>query len=138
MHPHESLATIIQWIRSTTDVASGRGAMIPVSGGSDSALCLWLCAQALPRDRVMAVYIGQNLRCAEWFESQAPIRYIAELSKSVDIQHVEAERWALMLSQALAFRGWLVGTRNRTEEVFGTYSLASRVATYLPLHGLFA
>jgi NH3-dependent NAD+ synthetase len=41
-----------------------------------------------------------------------------------------------MLSEALTVRGWLVGTRNRTEEVLGTYSLASRVATYLPLAGL--
>lgn len=41
-----------------------------------------------------------------------------------------------MLSQALEVRGWLVGTRNRTEEVLGTYSLASRIATYLPLASL--
>ena len=38
-----------------------------------------------------------------------------------------------MLSQSLEVRGWLVGSRNRTEEVLGTYSLASRIATYLPL-----
>lgn len=37
---------------------------------------------------------------------------------------------------SLDVRGWLVGTRNGTEDVLGTYKLASRVATLLPLAGL--
>jgi NAD+ synthase len=41
-----------------------------------------------------------------------------------------------MLTHARTVRGWLVGSRNRTEEVLGTYSLASRLATYLPIVGL--
>src|SRR5207249_7692364 len=35
-------------------------------------------------------------------------------------------------SMCLTENRWLVGARTRTEEVFGTYSLASRLATYLP------
>ncbi len=127
---------LIDWIRSTTDVANGRGVVIPVSGGSDSALCFWLCAKALPRERVLAVFIGKELRCREWFERQGNVRFIPELGHDENIKHVELQRWAIMLSQSLECRGWLVGTRNRTEELLGTYSLASRLATYLPLFGL--
>jgi len=128
-----SLSTIIDWIRRTTDVAGGRGALVPISGGSDSALCFWLCAQALPRGRAVAAYVGTQLRCLEWFEQVGVVRM---LPHPPDSAHIEAQRWALMLSQALEVRGWLVGTRNRTEDILGTYSLASRIATYLPLANL--
>jgi NH3-dependent NAD+ synthetase len=129
----QRLTAIIGWIRETTDVAAGRGALIPVSGGSDSALCFWLCVQALPPGRAVAAFAGTDLRCREWFEGIGPVRYVPAPPPSA---HPEAWRWAAMLSQSLAVRGWLVGTRNRTEEALGTYSLASRVATYLPLASL--
>ncbi|HET7844836.1 MAG TPA: hypothetical protein VFL14_11840 [Xanthomonadales bacterium] len=128
------LARVVAWIRDSTDGAAGRGALVPVSGGSDSALCLWLCAQALPRGHVTAAYAGTSLRCREWFEALAPVRFVQ--APDATPQHVEAARWALMLSLSLELRGWLVGTRNRTEETLGTFSLASRVATFLPLAGL--
>ena len=127
------LTQIIEWVRETTDTNAGRGALVPVSGGSDSALCFWICAQALPRGRVSAAYAGTQLRCREWFENLGQVHYLPEPPQE---GHPEAARWASMLSLSMAVRGWLVGTRNRTEEVLGTYSLASRVATYLPLAGL--
>ena len=49
------LQVIIDWIRERTDVEAGRGALVPVSGGSDSALGFWLCAQALPPGRAVHV-----------------------------------------------------------------------------------
>jgi NH3-dependent NAD+ synthetase len=125
-----TLRSIIEWIRTSTDPA--RGALVPVSGGSDSALCFWLCAQALP-GRASAAFVGENLRCREWFEGVGPVRYLPNPPIQ---EHIEAQRWALMLGRALEVRGWLVGTRNRTEEELGTYSLASRVATLLPLAGV--
>ena len=127
------LQAIIDWIRQNTDVAAGRGALIPVSGGSDSALGFWLCAQALPPGRAIGAFVGTGLRCQDWFEQQGPVRMLPEPPAS---SHIETTRWALMLSLSLDVRGWLVGTRNRTEDVLGTYSLASRVATLLPLAGL--
>lgn len=130
--PERRIDETIDWIRRTTDVAAGRGVLIPVSGGSDSALCFWLCAKALPPGRAVAAYVGHGLRCQEWFEQQGPVRFIPEPAAD---GHPEAQRWAIMLSLSLNVRSWLVGTRNRTEDVFGTYSLASRVATYLPLAG---
>jgi NH3-dependent NAD+ synthetase len=129
----DRLAGIIAWVRETTDVAAGRGALVPVSGGSDSALCFWLCTRALPPGRAVAVFAGTSLRCREWFESLGPVRLRPAPPPDA---HPEAARWADMLTLCLAERRWLVGTRNRTEDVLGTFSLASRVATYLPLAGL--
>lgn len=131
--PDPRLTRLIDWIRTSTDVAAGRGALVPVSGGSDSALCFWLCARALPPGRAVGAYCGTNLRCREWFEGVGPVRYLPAPPPG---RHIEAHRWALFLSESLDARGWLVGTRNRTEDVLGTYSLASRIATFLPLAGL--
>ena len=127
------LRAIIEWIRESTDIGAGRGALVPVSGGSDSALGFWLCAQALPPGRAIGAFVGQQLRCRDWFERQGQIRYLAE---PLEASHIETTRWAMMLSLSLEVRGWLVGTRNRTEDIFGTYSLASRAATLLPIVGL--
>jgi NH3-dependent NAD+ synthetase len=128
------LDAIITWIRQTTDVAGGRGVLVPVSGGSDSALCLWLCAQGLPRDRALAAYVGgasHPLRCQPWFESMAELHILPAPPDAVP--DPEVFRWAGMLHHARANRCWLAGSRTRTEETFGTYSLASRLATYQPL-----
>ena len=114
------LQVIIDWIRERTDVEAGRGALVPVSGGSDSALGFWLCAQALPPGRAIGAFVGSGLRCRGWFEQFGPVRLLPEPLVS---SHIETTRWALMLSLSLDVRGWLVGTRNRTEDVFGTYSL---------------
>jgi NH3-dependent NAD+ synthetase len=124
------LAVIIDWLRASTGIEDGRGALVPVSGGSDGGLCFWLCCQAFPPGTAVAAFSGQKLRCRDWFESLGPVRFLPEPERN---EHVEAGRWAMMLSEALATRRWLVGTRNRTEQTLGTYSLASRVATCLPL-----
>ncbi len=126
------IVSLIDWIRRTSDSSSGRGTLIPVSGGSDSALCFWLCVQALPPGRAIAVYAGRELRCETWFRALGPVDLVA----APQGDDVELQRWTLMLSRARTERCWLVGSRNRTEEVLGTYSLASRLATYLPLAGL--
>lgn len=127
------LTTVIEWIRRTTDVAGGRGALVPISGGSDSALCFWLCAQALPPGRTVGAFVGADLRCREWFEQVGTVRLLTPPSGG---GHIEIQRWGMMLAQALEVRGWLVGSRNRTEEALGTYSLASRIATFHPLSRL--
>jgi NH3-dependent NAD+ synthetase len=129
------IEAIVEWIGQTTDVAGGRGVLVPVSGGSDSALCLWLCARALPRGRALAAYVGDaaGLRCREWFETVAELRIVALEATGAD---PEMLRWAAMLSHAKASRCWLAGSRTRTEDELGTYSLASRLATYQPLAAL--
>ncbi len=129
------LQPIVDWVRKSVDPASGRGALVPVSGGSDSALCFWLCAKALPPGRAIAFYVGQSLRSRDWFDSVGTVLAVDEPSRGTDVEP-EAMRWAMTVSHARAHRCWVAGSRNRTEDVFGTYSLASRVCTLFPLAGL--
>jgi NH3-dependent NAD+ synthetase len=129
----QRLTQLLTWIRRTTDVPGCPGLLVPVSGGSDSALCFWLCARALPPGRAVAAFAGFGLRCRDWFEGLGPVRFLPGPPPDA---HPEATRWAAILALALGGGGWLVGSRNRTEDLLGTYSLASRVATYLPLAGL--
>jgi NH3-dependent NAD+ synthetase len=82
---------------------------------------------------VVAVYVGPELRCSDWFRSLGTVLHLPEPGDSAD---PEIARWGLLLREAHRVSGWLAGSRNRTEDVLGTYSLASRLATYLPLAGL--
>ena len=136
---HRRLQTVIDWIARIIDPAgSGRGAMVPVSGGSDSALCFWLCCKALPPGRAIALYVGRSLRCADWFEALGTVHYLEEPAPlhGAEGHRTEATRWAMTLSHARMQRCWVTGSRNRTEDVLGTYSLASRACTLFPLAGL--
>ena len=126
----KDLAQLVEAIHSAA--APAAGLLVPVSGGSDSALCFWLCSRAFP-DKTVAVHAGDDLREAAWFRATGKL----ELTVAPG-EHAEREemRWARFLSMALARRAWLVGSRNRTEDALGTYSLASRVTTYLPIVGV--
>ena len=108
--------------------------LVPISGGSDSALCFWLCNQVYP-DRTLGVHFGNALPCRSWFESRGRFEMLSPPDGSTSRQR-ELHRWAMLLDKGLLELRWLVGSRNRTEEEFGTYSLASRLATFLPLAGL--
>lgn len=119
------LEQLIDDIRETA--ADAEALLVPVSGGSDSALGFWLCCQAFP-EKAFGVHAGTNLRAREWFESVGRIELIG-----FDGAEKEETRWAKFLALNLERRAWLVGSRNRTEDLLGTYSLASRLATYLPL-----
>jgi len=122
---------------------------VPVSGGSDSAFAFWVLNKAKPGCVIglhAQRYAGQrtylpdadekfpDLRCREWFEKQAEVQ---EVMVSGTDEEREELMWAKFLATSLgrkgSKKGWLVGCRNRTEHVLGTYSLASRLATFLPL-----
>ncbi len=121
------LDNLTAWIRQTA--ANSNGLLIPVSGGSDSALCFWLCNRALP-GRVVGVYAGKELRSVDWFRSVGQVEFTDTPGRR---EEREEMRWARFLAMSLARSYWLVGSRNRTEDELGTYSLSSRVATFLPL-----
>jgi NH3-dependent NAD+ synthetase len=123
------IQSLIDWVKTSASPAGGL--LVPVSGGSDSALCFWICRQAYP-DKAIAVFFGDNLRSREWFASVGEVRMLPEPAAE---DNREVQRWARSLAVALTEKRWLVGTRNRTEDALGTYSLASRLATYLPLAG---
>jgi NH3-dependent NAD+ synthetase len=120
---------LTEWIRETAAPASKL--LIPVSGGSDSALIFWLCQRAYP-EKAIAIHAGHELQSRAWFESIGPVEYV-----DTPGEHSEREemRWARFLSRSLALSAWLVGSRNRTEDLLGTYSLSSGVASVLPLVG---
>lgn len=130
--PDPRLTAIIDWIK--TRCGGAQGLLVPISGGTDSALCFWLCAQALP-EKTHGVYVGEDLRCRAWFEQVGHVELLPLLQPGADT-HPEVLRWALFQSRGLERHWRLVGSRNRTEQVLGSYSLASRAALYLPIAGL--
>jgi NAD(P)-dependent dehydrogenase (short-subunit alcohol dehydrogenase family)/NH3-dependent NAD+ synthetase len=123
---------LVNWVHQ--NAARAKKLLIPISGGSDSALCFAACARAYP-DKVVGVYMGprKNLRCFEWFESVGNVIYHEETLREGD---AEIARWATFLEMSKNLSAWLVGSRNKTEEITGLYSLASRVATFMPLSNI--
>lgn len=123
---------LIAWIAENTK--SAKGLLVPVSGGSDSAVLFSLCRQAAP-EKTKAVYAGarETLRCRHWLEEVGPISYLPPPETSDD---PELSRWLDFIKLSRSQKARLVGSRNRSEEVMGSYSLASRMVTYLPLAGL--
>ena len=122
------LQKLIEEIRATA--APARGLLIPISGGTDSALAFWLCAQAFP-EKVMAVHVGTELPHAAWFRIFGRVERLPTSVGEDDIG-----RWARFLRLSIAGDRWLVGSRNRTEHELGQFSLASRLASYLPIVGV--
>ncbi len=131
MTPMNRVHDLTSWIHARAGRA--KGLLVPVSGGSDSALGFWACMRAFP-DKTFGIHAGTraSLRCPDWFRSVGPVRFVRTPG---DHDAREEMRWASFLATSLKNGWWLVGCRNRTEEKLGTYSLASRVATFLPLVG---
>ncbi len=130
MSNQEKIDLLLSWLRE--NLPDGPGILVPVSGGSDSALCFWLCAQ-VAKERTKGVSMGTSLRSKEWFESVGTVELH---TGDVAGANPEVARWAHFLTQCLTENRILIGSRNRTESVLGTFSNASRVATFLPLAGL--
>lgn len=127
-----ALDTLADWVAKTTP--EGMGLLLPVSGGSDSALAAYICHQAVG-DRVRGVYFGKQgtMRCQSWFEQYVAIETVEARDENLD---PEVERWAHVLTRALTENRVTVSTRNRTEHELGMYSMASRVASMHPLIGV--
>lgn len=130
MNHQKTVEKLVAWIRANTP--KGSQVLIPVSGGSDSALAFWLYNRAIPA-RTKAVFCGTDLRAKEWFEKTGKVHY-SDL-KIKNGENAEIERWAHFLTLAVQEGRILVGSRNRTEDTLGTFSHASRVCMHLPLAG---
>ena len=130
----KSWERICDQARRHTENCTG-GLVMPISGGTDSAVARAICIKAVGVDKVTTVFSGDRsqLRCPIYFESRAPVTYLPEVPGWED---KEIMRWAQFLTLAKTQNRWLVGARNLTEERMGTFSMASRVATFLPLAGL--
>jgi 3-hydroxybutyrate dehydrogenase len=119
----------LNWLEGVTRAANR--VILPISGGSDSAAEHIMLNIACP-GRVLSVYAGEphTLRCREWFESCGEVAYIAPGLRGLS---GEIGRWARFQEMSHERRAWLVSSRNRTEDVMGTYSMASCCATLYPL-----
>lgn len=152
--PDATIDSLARWLEDlhTTRGPHSAGFALQVSGGTDSALALWICEKALP-GKVEALYFGRKLRGAEWFESVAPGRVRTLSLPDVDISSLlpalgdswhlgtaeidpDPLRWAIAQTVAKYSHRWLVGTLNRSELVLGNYSNASRAAVVNPLERL--
>lgn len=130
MAPKQKINILVAWIKKNTP--KQHGLLVPISGGSDSALVFWLCNKALPK-KTLGVFAGKHIRAEEWFASVGKIKKITPPRNN---ENVEVMRWAKFLELNLKEKRVLVGTRNRTEDSLGTYSLASRAAAFFPIVGL--
>lgn len=121
------LDRLVGWVRK--NCARAHMLYVPISG-SDSSLCFWACSKALP-GKTVGAHVGETLRGENWFRSLGEVW----LTPPVNAPLVDPDvlRWALLHAKAKTDRGWLVGTRNRTEHIMGTFSLASRLPTVQPL-----
>jgi NH3-dependent NAD+ synthetase len=130
MNIDKTIASLLAWLQ--TAKPAGNGLLIPISGGSDSALCFWLCNQIF-KDDTKGIFIGTNLRQKEWFQVQGTVQL-----DDVEIggKNPEVQRWAHFLNVSLQENRVLTGSRNFTESTLGTFSNASRLAALLPLGGL--
>ncbi len=124
----KTLETLVDWTREVSQPV--QGLLVPVSGGTDSALAFWVCTQARPGE-VLGVHTdNEPLRGREWFESKGKLEIVETPGLEAEIEEM---RWARFLNMNIVKDYGLVGSRTRTEDLMGTYSHASRVATYQPL-----
>lgn len=132
MDPKAVLERLKGWLTASARPAGGL--LLPVSGGSDSALAFWLLNAVFP-EKTVGVHAGtaEGLRCGAWFEKTGKMQYLPNPTPAED---AEIMRWACFQVKARREGRWLVGARNRTEHELGAFSLASRAATLLPLSGV--
>lgn len=132
LKPNQKLDELVFWLKETA--ANAHTLLVPISGGSDSALSFYLCATAYPQ-KTVGVFTGNpsELRERGWFEQIGKVEYVEVPGAYGDR---ESMRWAKLNALSVQKQAWLVGSRNRTEDLLGTYSLASRVATIMPIAGV--
>lgn len=120
-----------EWIHDHTP--ESLNVLIPLSGGSDSALSFWLYNKVVP-EKTLGIYVGTTLRQAPWFNQVGTIHIEPNL---LDAFHdMEITRWGYFLKRSITDKRILVSNRNKTEHTLGSFSHASRVATHLPIVNL--
>lgn len=84
---NKKLKTLVDWTREVSKPV--QGLLVPVSGGTDSALSFWVCNKARPGE-VLGVHTaeedGEGLRAKEWFESVGPIELVETLVISQNVK----------------------------------------------------
>lgn len=118
---------MVEWLKEATNDAAGL--VVPLSG-TDSALAFLLAVQAKP-GRVVAVHYGENYPFRDWFAQFGEVEVVK--LPEYPFLDIDDYRWAAIQTYARTRGYWIVGTRNRNEELTNDYSQASRVAVIQPL-----
>lgn len=126
--------SIVEWLSKLTARVADHICYVPVSGGTDSAVVFAAACKANP-GKVFGIHFpGKDLLEKDWF---AKTGQVIEMAAHADAS--DTMRWcrSLQMAQGLApeskGKGYLLGTRNKTESILGTFSLASRVPGIQPL-----
>lgn len=101
---------------------------IPISGGTDSALTFYIYNKIFPK-RTFGIYFGDTLPHEAWFTNTGKV--IKETRW--DTYDKEIARWSKLLEKSIKDGAIIIGTRNKTEHMLGTFSHASRISFYLPI-----
>ena len=146
--PARAVEAISCWIAQTAKDAPG---LVVSLSGTDSLLTYLLCAKAMeiagrPKDALVGIHFRIEGEKSMFSSAQVeairasadPVGkfQVIDLPKNPDLE-ADIYRWARMQTLALASRSWIVGTRNRTEQELGIYSVASTVAVMQPIIGLY-
>lgn len=154
LDPATAFDQIAQWVAQITEEADG--IVVPLSG-TDSVLTFLACAEAFRlqggrlQDEIIGIHYGANypwantLNAIDLVRDQATIEIVNLKTEDAPRPgdptwlHPERHRWGAAQTLALE-KGesgfWIAGTRNRTEEELGTFSIASKVAIFQPIIGL--
>lgn len=121
--------SLVEWCKE--DFALAKGVYVPISGGSDGALLACLLAEAYPQ-KTHCVHFGttKSLKASDWFESRFNVVYEKIENTS---SFAEEKRWLSLQTKALTSDFWIAGSRNKTENVVGNFSLASSVCRVFPI-----
>jgi hypothetical protein len=127
---------LVQWTAQATREAPG---LVLGVSGTDSGLAYRICTDAWKvagKDpaAVVGIHYGTTHRKWDWFKQYGTFAIRRPSKKN----HIEEDvyRWAGLQTYAVKNRHWLVGTRNKTEQLTGDYSNASQVAVIQPIVAL--
>lgn len=132
--PKKAFCRLAVWMaESTKDV---QGLVVSLSG-TDSALAYLVSAKAnelngKDRNCLVGIHYGASYPFQAWFEQYGRVE-VTQLSENSIITDDDVYRWAALQNYAMDRRHWIVGTRNRMEQMLGDYSLASTVAVIQPI-----
>lgn len=136
LDPGRAFNRLANWVAETVKQAPG---LVVSLSGTDSALTFLICSKGFEiagkdPQRLIGIHYGKDYKFKEWL-SQFGIVEVTNLPENSRLQ-TDIYRWAALQSRALKRKFWIVGTRNRTEQLLGDYSNASSVAVMQPLSAL--
>lgn len=125
--------SLVDWTAQTVKDAPS---LVVGLSGTDSALAYVLCSKALEaagkdKNALMGMHYGDEYDFGDYFKQYGSVQ-VVDLPKNTFLEQ-DIYRWAAIQTYAMEHQSWIVGTRNKTEQLLGDYSNASLVAVMQPL-----